>query len=91
MGISHSCEEYKNILQLEDDTNFLEKLCTKKNHSTYDNIKIIMLSGRIQDNLNEACSLLTKCQDDRELHNYISNLIERALVAINKFNAASSY
>lgn len=89
MGISHSCEEYKNIIQLEDDIRYLEKLCCKRKHSTYDNIKIIMISGRIQDNLNEACSLLPMCQDDRELHAYISNLIERALVTINKFNASS--
>lgn len=75
-------------MQLEEDTLYLEKLCSKRYYSTYDNIKIILISGRIQDNLNEACGLLHKCSDDVELEVYVSDLINRALIAINKFNAS---
>ncbi len=89
MGISHSCEEYKNIIQLEDDIKYLEKLSSKRQYSTYDNIKIILISGRIQDNLNDAYVLLSKCGDDRELYSYMLGLIDKALVVINKFNASS--
>lgn len=89
MGISHSCEEYKSILQLEEDIDYLTKLASKKSYTTYDNIKIIRISGRIRDNLNDACILLGKSGDDRELHDYIASLIDKALIAISKFNASS--
>lgn len=89
MGISHSCEEYKSIIQLDEDVRYLTKLSSKKDYTTYDNIKIILISGRIQDNLNEALILLSRSHDDRELHDYIAELVDRSLVAINKFNASS--
>jgi hypothetical protein len=80
--------EYKNILQLEEDIQFLDNLSRKKSYSTYDNIRIILISKRLQDNIDEAYVLMTQCTD-RDVYNYINNLVDRSITVIRKFNASS--
>jgi hypothetical protein len=88
MGTSSSMHEYKNILQLEEDIQFLDNLSRKKSYSTYDNIRIILISKRLQDNIDEAYVLMTQCTD-RDVYNYINNLVDRSITVIRKFNASS--
>lgn len=80
--------EYKNIIQLEEDIMFLDGLSKKGSFSTYDNIKIIFISKRIQENLDEAYVLMTQCSD-RDMQHYLNALVDRAIVVISKFNASS--
>jgi len=81
--------EYKNIIQLEEDMLFLESLSSKKEYSVFDNIKIIMISNRFHDNLNEAIIVQHQSYANRELYSYLEALISRSISTLKKFNASS--
>lgn len=73
---------------MEEDIQLLDKLSRKPVHSTYDNIKIILISKRLQDNMNEAYLLMAQCPD-MEISDYLNRLVDRSILVIRKFNASS--